>query len=213
MTQKRTWLQQQQSGERCIQILRALDERTLQRRAQRLASIVQIETPAGYYMPNRTCHLLDEAEGCFVDGHYGGCVLSLASGVEHGLRELLQKPKGISLNMLIKHGITHGVINESQAEVLRAMKDYRNSASHSDIDYLAAGKRSQHENVLLSPQETMEASAWEDLGLPTQDLKEIAAELSEEHKVGELLVQVREVIHDIFDGQPLPDRFSVGNSK
>ncbi len=164
-------------------------------------------------MPNRTCHLLDEAIGCFVDGYYPGCVLALASGVEHGLRELLQKPKGISLNTLIKHGIANGVVNESQAEVLRAMKDYRNSATHSDIDYLADGKKAQHDNVPATPQRTMEASACEELGLTTQDLKEIAAELSEEHKVGELLIHVREVIHDIFDGQPLPDRISGGNSK
>ena len=188
--------------EECTQLLRALDERTLHRRAEKLSIIVQIETPVGYYMPNRTSHLLSEADACFVDGHYAGCVLALASGVEHGLRELLQKPMGMSLVRLIGHGITDGLISKSQAEVLRVMKDYRNSVTHSDIDYLATGEKLQIQGAPPAPQSIMEESEWEKFEPTSEDHKEITADLAAEHRVRELLVQVREVIHDIFDGQP-----------
>jgi len=90
-------------------------------------------------MANRTVGLLDEAGACFTIGQYTGCVLALATAVEHGLRELFDQPKSFKLNKLIRVGVDALVINEAEADVLRALKNYRNQVTHSDIDDLAKG--------------------------------------------------------------------------
>lgn len=179
-------------------MLRSLDGQTLQRRAERLSIESQITTFASL-MPNRTAHLIDEAGACFTNGQYIGCVLALTAGVEYGLRTILKKANSTSLNNLIKQALANGVLTERQASVLSALKEYRNNVTHSNVDYLAAGRSLQRQRVILTEQGIVAAEEWEEFMPESQDEKEIAADLSAEQTSRELLVQVREVMHDIFD--------------
>lgn len=199
MTQERTWIQRHRSVGECLQILRRLDARSLQRRAERLSIEAQIVTPAGHCMPNRTVQLFDEAGACFTNGQYNGCVLVLATGVEHGLRKLLKSSKNRLLHELIQDGVNTGVVTDAEADVLQKLKGYRNDATHSNIDQLATRTILWRQTAILTNWGVKASSDWEKIVPETQDHKEIASDLAAERKVGELLVQVREILHDIFD--------------
>ena len=202
MTQKRTWTERQRSVEECLQVLRSADERTLQRRAERLSMLVSIQTYPEYQMPRRTDSLLSEASDCFINGQYTGCILSLATGVEHGLRDLLGMQDDSSLDVLIKESVARGVVSYGQAEVLKALREYRNHAAHSHIDDLATGKTLQRQMLIMTEHGVMSGPVWEEFQPESQDDKETAADLSAEGKVREHLVNIREVVHDIFDADP-----------
>ena len=161
--------------------------------------VVQIETPVGFYMPSWTTDLLDEAGVCYTNGQYTGCILSLAAGVEHGLRELLRMNDNSVLDKLIRVGVARGVVNGDESTILQALKEYRNHATHSHIDDLAAGKALQRQKVVLTEQGMMASSVWEEFEPESQGEKEMAASLSAVDKVGDLLVKVREVLYDICD--------------
>ena len=205
MNESKGWSGRAKSVEECAIVLRLLDENTLQRRAERLSIELQFETAPWFRMPNRTTDLLDEAGACFTNGQYTGCVLALATGAEHGLRELLNQPKTFKLNKLIQVGFDALVVTAAEADVLRALKSYRNQVTHSDIDDLAAGTTLQRRAANLTKRGTEVVSEWETIIPESQDHKEIASDLAAERKVGDLLVNVNEVLHDIFGRCPALD--------
>ncbi len=141
---------------------------------------------------------------CFTNGQYIGCVLALTAGVEHGLREFLKKPKSTNLSQLIKRGIDDDVLTERQAAILRAVKDYRNNAAHSNIDCLADGTRLFRQEVKITEKGMTVGSEWKEVEPQLHHYNEIAAALFAEQKVGELMLQVREVMHDLFEGYTTP---------
>ncbi len=192
------WSQRARSVEECATILQTLDARTLQRRAERLSIEGQIQTEIRFDMANRTADLLDEAGACFTIGQYTGCVLALATGVEHGLRELLDQPKAIKLNKLIQVGVDALIVTDAEAKVLQALKDYRNQVTHSDIDELAAGTTLRRSTANFKTSGVEVVSDWETIIPESQDHKEIASDLAAERIVGTLLVNVNHVVHDIF---------------
>lgn len=145
---------------------------------------------------------MDEAGACFTNGQYTGCILCLATAVEHGLRELLIMDKRSSLLKLIEEGVERGVVNSSEGVVLHALREYRNYATHSRIDNLAAGKTLQRQRVVLTEHGMMTSSDWEEFEPEFQYEKEIAADLSAEGKVGDLFIKVREIVYDICDRYP-----------
>ena len=80
MEWKRRWTQVKRGEEECAEVLRKLDERTLQRRAKRLSMLAQIHADIDVgLIPHLTEFMLDAACNCFIDGHITGCVLSLAT--------------------------------------------------------------------------------------------------------------------------------------
>lgn len=206
MTHKRTWIQRHRRVEDCLQVLRSLDSRTLQRRAGRLSIETQIETPVGFYMPNRTALLFDEAGACFTNGQYNGCVFVLATGVEYGLRKLLNSPKSRRLNKLIQDGVDTGNITAGEADVLGELRNYRNQATHSDIARLAVGIRLSRQSVKLTPHGEESTSEWEEFEPQSQSDMETAVHLAAEEKVGELFLKVREAMYEIFDRYSSPNR-------
>ena len=199
MTQKRTWSQRQRSVEACVIVLRDLDERTLARRAKRLSIEPVNEFPVDYHIPNRTGWLLDEAGACFTNGQYTGCVLALAAAAEHGLREKLGMPQKAVLDELIKKAVNSRIVSNDNAEVLNSLKDYRNDAIHSNIDNLASGTRLKRSNPRFTEQGVVQGSEWTEFEPESQDEKEIAAELVAERIVERLLIQVQEILFDVFD--------------
>lgn len=200
------WSQRARSVKECATILNTLDARTLQRRAERLSIEGQIQTEIRFDMANRTADLLDEAGACFTNGQYTGCVLALATGVEHGLRELLDMPKSFKLNKLIQVGVEALVVNDAEAAVLRALKNYRNQVTHSDIDDLAAGTTLWRHTANMTMGRVQATSPWERIIPESQDEKEIASDLAAERIVGNLLVKVNQVVHDIFSRRSALDR-------
>ena len=105
----------------------------------------------------------------------------------------------IKLNRLVEIGVQVRVVNDAEADVLRALKNYRNVVTHSDIDNLAVGTILWRQNANLTIGGVEASSDWEKIIPESQDHKEIASDLIAERKVGDLLVKVREVVHDIFD--------------
>ena len=105
----------------------------------------------------------------------------------------------IKLNKLILIGVESGVINGAEAGVLRVLKNLRNQMAHSDIDELAAGTVLWRQAVNLTVSGIESNSAWEKIIPECQDHKEIASSLAAERKAGDLLVKVREMMHDIVD--------------
>ena len=200
------WSQRARSVKECATILNTLDARTLQRRAERLSIEGQIQTEIRFDMASRTPDLLDEAGACFTNGQYTGCVLALATGVEHGLRELLDMPKSFKLNKLIQVGVEALVVNDAEAAVLRALKNYRNQVTHSDIDDLAAGTTLWRHTANMTMGRVQATSPWERIIPESQDEKEIASDLAAERIVGNLLVKVNQVVHDIFSRRSALDR-------
>lgn len=199
MAQRRTWSQRQGSVERCLQVLRLLDERSIQRRAERLSIETHIETPEDFAMPNRTAELIDEAGACFTNGQYTGCILALAAGIEHGFRTMRGLERKRALGGLIGAGVSCGYINNSEAEILLRLREYRNDAIHSNVDGLSAGKRLVRQSALRNEKGEILGSVQEEFAPESQDEKEIAASLSAEDKVGDLFVRAREAVYDIFD--------------
>ena len=65
MTDERTWVQRKRSEAECLEVLKDLDERTLVRRAQRLAMLVQIQVDWNNHLPHRSRRMLSEASACF----------------------------------------------------------------------------------------------------------------------------------------------------
>ena len=95
--------------------------------------------------------------------------------------------------------------------VLRTLNKYRNDVAHSNIDNLAAGKTLQRQRYVVTERDGMPDSEWVEFEPESQDDKEIIAHLSEEYEVGQLLVEVREVLHDVFDRFPtLAGTFETG---
>jgi hypothetical protein len=148
--------------------------------------------------------MLSEASACFTEGQYTGCILALATGAEHGLRELLDIPGKPGLDRLIKLAVCAGAVNNSQAKVLRSLKLYRNRVTHSRIDELAYGKTLQRQMGVMTITGLVASSEWETFTPETRDDKETAVDLSAEREVGQILVATRIVMHDIFDGRAGP---------
>ena len=155
MDKARVVWQRKRTIEECASILRALDERTLQRRAERLSAEIPIELAIDYEIPHRTDQVFDEAGRCITNGLYNGCVLVLATGVEHGLRMLLKASKRRRLNYLIQDGVDAGFITVGESDVLRELKNYRNQATHSDIARLASGLKLSRQTAWLAVSTTL----------------------------------------------------------
>lgn len=199
MDQERKSWQPKRTISECAVILRSLDARTIQRRAERLSAEIPILPSIGFEIPHRTDQLFDEAGRCFTNGMYNGCVLVLATGVEHGLRELLKASKRSHLYTLIEDGVKTGFISVAESHVLKELTDYRNQAVHSDIARLASGLKLSRQDARLQPCGVETSSDWEEFEPESQSDMEIAVDLREENRVGELFAKVREVVYDIFD--------------
>ena len=212
MEWKRRWTQVARGEEECAKVLRNLDERTLQRRAKRLSMLVQVHAGIDVgHMPSRTDTLLSAACDCFEDGQYTGCVLTLATGVEHGLRQILDASRNSNLAKLIEKAVSLDVVNSNQAVVLRTLNKYRNNVAHSNIDNLAAGKTLQRQTYVVTQRDGMPDSEWVEFEPESQIDREMVVHFSEEYEVGQLLVEVREVLHDVFDRFPtLAGTFETG---
>ena len=128
------------------------------------------------------------AEACFVDGNYGGCIVSLAAGVEHGLRELCDGGLDDGLGKLISEASQAIKINQIEIDSLRNLNNYRNNMAHSKIDNLSDGLQIQHGFVVSDPRNQTE--------------KEMVIHFAKESKVQEMLLGVREAIDDIFYRNP-----------
>lgn len=208
MEWKRRWTQVKRGEEECAEVLRNLGERTLHRRAKRLSMLEQIHSDIDVaHMPHLTEFMLEAACDCFIDGHFTGCVLSLAAGVEHGLRQVLDEigESDPVLAELIEIAVGRDAVDSSQAVVLQKLRKYRNDVAHSNIGRRAVGKKLQRQRYVVTERGGMPDSDWEEFVPESQADKEAVVHLSEEYEVGELLVEVREVLHDVFDRFPTLD--------
>jgi len=61
-------------------------------------------------MPGWTSNLIDEASMCFTYGHFTGCIVSLATGVEHGLCKLCYETARGDLQSLIPSAVDSGFV-------------------------------------------------------------------------------------------------------
>ena len=77
--------------------------------------------------------------------------------------------------------------------------------AHSNIDKRASGKILQRQRNVVTERGGMPESDWEEFVPESRADKETVVHLSEEYEVGELLVEVREVLHDVFDRFPTLD--------
>lgn len=206
MVHERTWIGSNRDVDASRQILLRNDSNSLERRAQRLSKILCIETRVDYCMPNWTWQLLVEAGDCFVDGHYTGCVVSLAAGVEHGLGKLCPKHAGGLFEDLIAAAFGSGYLIDEEREALNELRLYRNDMAHSNIENLSAGVKLQVQKAVLT-QSGINGGTWSEKFDP-QHLHEheTAASLSAESKAGDLFLRVRKAIYDIFDRNPWEPR-------
>ena len=91
-------------------------------------------------MPGWTSNLIDEAGMCFTYGHFTGCIVSLATGVEHGLCTLGYGKARDDLQSLIPSTVDSGFVEAQEGEgMLTKLRKYQNYMAHAKIDKLAEG--------------------------------------------------------------------------
>lgn len=199
---ERTWSKKHRDAETCEQFLISYDTDFRRERAERLSLESQVELPLGYSIPNWTSQMIDEAGACFMNGLYTGCIVSLAAGVEFGLIELCPEKAGESLQELIDASSTKGYILEDEKVKFDELRNYRNDMAHSNIGNLAIGAKLQIQQVVLTKPGISEGT-WSDQFEPRDQVElEIAASLAAEAKTGNLFLNVREALYDIFDRNP-----------
>lgn len=184
------------SPEKAKDILRKLDAHTLERRAER-QSRIPITTFYGN-IPSRVFHLLDEADSCFVNGEYNGCVAVLVTAVEYSLRKLLNEKS--RLKTLIDLATTRGILNEQDAKVLDKLRQYRNNVIHSDLTKLAKGVILQKQEAIITEKGMVPMSDWKEVKPEDETMKDAASSLTAEAVVGELVLNVSRVLCKLYDG-------------
>lgn len=183
--------------EKAREILRKLDAETLERRAERQYNLPTIEFSGN--IPSRTFHLLSEADSCFVNGEYNGCIAVLATAVEYSLGKLLNQASG--LETLINLAQKWGIANEQDTRVLHELRRYRNKVIHSDLAGLAEGVVLRKQKAYLTEKGVIPVSDWEEIKPEDEATKDIAASLSAEAVVGELVLKVNRVLCKLYDGK------------
>ena len=140
---------------------------------------------------------------CFTYKQYTGCIVSLASGVEHGLPKLCNGKVSDDLQPLIQSAVDSGFVEAQEEEMLTNLRKYRNYMAHAKIDKLAEGIPSDLRTIELTGELTGIEST-EDLltkrtkhGIPLEG--EAWAHLSAESSVEEIFLEVSEAMFDIFD--------------
>ena len=182
--------------EKAREILHKLDANTLERRAGRLSKLPTITFSGD--MPSRTFSLLSEADSCFINGEYNGCVAVLATAVEYSLRKLLNEKLG--LQTLIVRATTRGILNEEDAKVLDQLRQYRNNAIHSDLTELARGVVLRKQEVILTEKGEVPMSDWREVQPESEAMKDAAGSLAAEAVVGKLVVSVCGVLRKLYGG-------------
>ncbi|MQG29066.1 MAG: hypothetical protein FI723_11840 [SAR202 cluster bacterium] len=143
--------------------------------------------------------MIDEAGMCFTSGQYTGCIVSLAAGVEHGLRKLCNGKASDDLQPLIQPAVDSGFVEAQEEEMLMKLRKYRNYMAQAKIDKLAEGIPSDLRTIELTGIESTEDLLTKRTkhGIPFEE--EAWAHLSAESSVEEIFLEVREAMFDIFD--------------
>lgn len=77
---------------------------------------------------------------CVTYGHFTGCIVSLATGVEHGLCKLGYGKARDDLQSLIPSTVDSGFVEAQEGEgMLTKLRKYQNYMAHAKIDKLAEG--------------------------------------------------------------------------
>jgi len=182
--------------EKARRVLQKLDVDTLERKARRLSKLPAITFLGD--IPSRTSSLLSEADSCFVNGEYNGCVAVLATAVEYSLRKLLNEKS--TLETLINLATTRGILNEQDAKVLHKLRQYRNNVIHSDLTELAKGVVLREQEVILTEKGMVPMSDWKEAKPEDETMKEVASSLAAEAVVGELLLNVDRFLCKLYGG-------------
>jgi hypothetical protein len=153
-----------------------------------------------YSMPGWTSNLIDETGMCFTYGQYTGCIVSLAAGVEHGLRKLCNGKASDHLQSLIQSVVDSGFVEaQEEEEMLTKLRKYRNYMAHAKIDKLAERIPSDLRTIELTGIESTEDLLTKRTkhGIPFEE--EAWAHLSAGSSVEAIFLEVREAMLDIFD--------------
>ena len=200
MVHERTWVRSFRNVEECREVLLRIDSNSLERRVSRLSKESCVLMPFDYSMPGWTSNLIDEAGMCFTYGQYTGCIVSLAAGVEHGLRKLCNGKASDDLQPLIQSAVDSGFVEaQEEEEGLTKLRKYRNYMAHAKIDKLAEGIPSDLRTIELTGIESTEDLLTKRTkhGIPFEE--EAWAHLSAESSVEEIFLEVSEAMFDIFD--------------
>jgi len=184
--------------EKAKQILHKLEVDTLERRARRLSKLPTITFSGD--IPSRTFSLLSEADSCFVNGEYNGCVAVLGTAVEYSLRKLLNKKS--NLKTLIDLATNRGILNEQDAKILHKLRQYRNNVIHSDLAELAKGVILRQQEVILTEKGMIPRSDWKEAKPEDETMKEVASSLTAETIVKELVLNVNSILCRLYAGTP-----------
>jgi len=182
--------------EKATGILHKLDADMLEQRAGRLSKIPTITFSGD--IPSRTFSLLSEADSCFVNGEYNGCIAVLATIIEYSLRKLFNRKS--TLKTLIDLATTRGILNEQDAKVLDKLRQYRNNVIHSDLTKLANGLVLREQEAVLTEKGMIPMSDWKEAKPEDETMKEIASSLAAEAVVGELVLNVNRVLCKLYGG-------------
>ncbi len=179
-------------------ILRKLDAQTLQRRAERQSNL-PITTYRGN-IPSRVFHLLSEADSCFVNGEYNGCVAVLATAVEYSLKKLINSKSKSELKTLIEQAKDQGIIDEQAAEVLDMLRKYRNNVLHSDLSKLAAGIILKRQKAAVTEKGVVPLSEWEEIMPKGETMKDASSSLHAEAVVEKLICNTSSIMCKFYGG-------------
>ena len=91
-------------------IIRDLDTNTFEQRVNRQSRIPK--TTFYGNIPSRVFHLLSEADSCFRNGEYNGCIAVLTTAIEYSLQMFTNSKSG--LNKLIGLAKEQGIIDQNQ---------------------------------------------------------------------------------------------------
>ena len=199
MVHERTRVRSFRNVEECREVLLRTDSNSLERRASRLSKESCVLMPIDYSIPGWTSNLIGEAGMCFTSGQYTGCIVSLASGVEHGLRKLCNGKASDDLQPLIQPAVDSGFVEVQEEEMLTKLRKYRNYMAHAKIDKLAEGIPSDLRTIKLTGIESTEDLLTKRTkhGIPFEE--EAWEHLSAESSVEEIFLEVSEAMFDIFD--------------
>lgn len=200
MVHERTRVRSFRNVEECREVLLRTDSNSLERMASRLSKESCVLMPIDYSIPGWTSNLIDEAGMCFTYKQYTGCIVSLASGVEHGLRKLCNGKASDHLQSLIQSVVDSGFVEaQEEEEMLTKLRKYRNYMAHAKIDKLAEGIPSDLRTIELTGIESTEDLLTKRTkhGIPFEE--EAWAHLSAESSVEEIFLEVSEAMFDIFD--------------
>ena len=200
MVHERIWVRSFRNVEECREVLLRIDSNPLERRVSRLSKESCVLMPIDYSMPGWTSNLIDEAGMCFTYKQYTGCIVSLALGMEHGLRKLCDRKVSDDLQPLIQSAVDSGFVEaQEEEEMLTNLRKYRNYKAHAQIDKLAEGIPSDLRTIELTGIESTEDLLTKRTkhGIPLEE--EARAHLSAESSVEEIFLEVSEAMFDIFD--------------